>query len=158
MEQIVVGMAECRIGDTPGQRLTTYALGSCIALTVHDPVAGVGGLLHFMLPDSCIDPERARQNPSVFADTAIPLLLESVGRRGAVRGRLILHAAGGARMIGESRVCEIGRRNYEALRRELAKAGLSLMAQSIGGAVARNLRLDIGTGKIWLWKGGSLPL
>ena len=42
MDQIVVGMADCRIGDVPGQVLATYALGSCIGLAVHDPKA-VGG-------------------------------------------------------------------------------------------------------------------
>jgi chemotaxis protein CheD len=155
MEQIVVGMAECRVGDTAGQLLTTYALGSCIALTVYDPVLGIGGLVHFMLPDSSIDPERAVENPSIFADTAISLLLRILGDRGAVKRRLVLHAAGGASMMGKDRIFEIGRRNYEALRRELARAGLSLAAESIGGAVARNLRLDIGTGRIWLWEGGS---
>ena len=55
MDQIVVGMADCRISDTPGQVLATYALGSCIGLAIHDAKAGVGGLLHFMLPDSSID-------------------------------------------------------------------------------------------------------
>ena len=43
VEQIVVGMADCRIGDAPGQVLATYALGSCIGLAVHDAAAGVGG-------------------------------------------------------------------------------------------------------------------
>jgi len=154
MEQIVVGMAECRVGDTPGQVLTTYALGSCIGLIVYDPVVAVGGLLHFMLPDSSIHPQRAQRNPSMFADTAVPLLLREVGTRGAIKGRLVAHAAGGARMIGDDRIFEIGRRNYEALLRELARAGLSLAAEAIGGAVARNLQLDIGTGRIWLWEGG----
>src|ERR1035438_6469681 len=56
MAQIVVGMADCRISDAPGEVLATYALGSCIGLMVHDPIRSIGGLLHFMLPDSSIDP------------------------------------------------------------------------------------------------------
>ncbi len=157
MEQIVVGMADCRVADASGQVLATYALGSCIGLTLHDPVAAVGGLLHFMLPDSAIDLNRARQNPCMFADTAIPLLLgEIISRGGAIR-RIVAHAAGGARMMGEGRLFEIGRRNYAALRRELARCGLSLASEAIGGAVSRNLRLEIGTGRIWLWEGGRRP-
>ncbi len=58
--------------------LATYALGSCIGLSVYDPKAAVGGLLHYMLPDSAIDPARSRQNPYMFADTGIPKLLEQV--------------------------------------------------------------------------------
>jgi len=154
MAEIVVGMAECRVGDRPGQVLTTYALGSCIALTVYDPVSAVGGLVHFMLPDSSIDSERARETPSMFADTAIPLLLAEVANRGGLKRRLAVHAAGGARMIQENSSFDIGRSNSEALRRELVRAGLALIGESIGGSVARNLRLDIGTGRISLWEGG----
>src|SRR4051812_19966375 len=141
MDQIVVSMGEYRLADTPGQVLTTYALGSCIALTAYDPVRAIGGLLHFMLPDSSIDPERARSKPSMFADTAIPLLLNELRRRGALQPRLVVHIAGGARMIGENRSFDVGQRNYEAVRRGLARAAVSIAGESIGGAVARNLRL-----------------
>jgi chemotaxis protein CheD len=154
MEQIVVGMAECGVADGPGQLLVTFGLGSCIGATFHDPVAGVGGLLHFMLPDSKLDPARARVNPYVFADTAIPAALEALRGRGAARERLVAHAAGGASLIGDGRTFEIGRKNYEAFRRELARAGVPLRGEAVGGAVSRNLRLDVATGRIWLWEGG----
>ena len=68
-------MADCKVGHVAGQILATYALGSCIGLSVYDPKAAVGGLLHYMLPDSGIDPERSRANPYMFADTGIPKLL-----------------------------------------------------------------------------------
>jgi chemotaxis receptor (MCP) glutamine deamidase CheD len=74
MEQIVVGMADCRIAAIPEQILVTFALGSCIGLAVYDVRARLGGLLHYMLPDSAIDPARRQDNPYMFADTGIPLL------------------------------------------------------------------------------------
>lgn len=154
MEQIVVGVADCRVADGADEALTTYALGSCIALAVHDPVARVGGMAHYMLPDSNLEATR-RDNPYVFADTAIPLLLERVEARGADRRRLQAHAAGGARMIGGDTLFEIGRRNEEALRRELARAGLRLETESIGGVRSRNLRLAIGTGHVRIWESGG---
>lgn len=156
MEQIVVGMADCRVGGALGQTLATFALGSCIALALHDPVAGVGGLLHFMLPDSSIDPERGRQNPCMFADTAVPALLGAIAELGGAKRRLVAHAAGGARMISGDRVFDIGRRNWDALRREMDSAGIALRQAEVGGSVSRNLRLEIGTGRIWLWEGGAL--
>jgi chemotaxis protein CheD len=156
VDQIVVGMAECRVAGIQGQALVTFALGSCIALAVHDPVAGAGGLLHFMLPDSSIDPARGRQNPCMFADTAIPALLDAVAALGASRKRLTAHAAGGAHMMGDERLFDIGRRNYDALRREMAAACVPLRGVAVGGTVSRNLRLEIGTGKIRLWEGGTL--
>src|SRR5213082_3404491 len=101
MEQIVVGMADCRVAGESGQVLTTYALGSCIGLAVHDAQAAVGGLLHFMLPDSGIDPARGRENPYMFADTGIPLLLDQVCGRGASKRRLVVHTVGGAQMMDQ---------------------------------------------------------
>ena len=155
MDQIVVGMADCRIGDTAGQVLATYALGSCIGLTVYDPKAGIGGLLHFMLPDSSIDPARGRTNPFMFADTGIALLLEQLCGRGASKRRLIAHAIGAAQMMDEQNVFEIGKRNYQATRRILWKAGILLHGEAVGGVLSRTVRLEIGTGRIWLHEGGE---
>ena len=155
MDQIIVGMADCRITDVPGQVLATYALGSCIGLVVHDAKAQVGGLLHFMLPDSNTDRERSRRNPFMFADTGIPLLLEQLIARGAVKRRLVVDAAGGAQMMDDQNVFEIGKRNYLATRRILWKAGLLLHAEAVGGSQSRTLRLEIGTGRVWLVEGGT---
>jgi chemotaxis protein CheD len=154
MDQIIVGMADCRIGDAAGQVLATYALGSCIGLAVYDPKALVGGMLHFMLPDSGIDPARGRENPYMFADTGIPLLLAQVCGRGASRRRLIVHAAGGAQMMDRECVFEIGKRNYLAMRRILWKAGMLLHGEEVGGNNSRTMRLEISTGRLWLQEGG----
>jgi chemotaxis protein CheD len=147
---IIVSMADCKIADSTGDELTTYALGSCIGLAVYDPAAHVGGLLHFMLPDSAIDPDRGAQNPYKFADTGIPLLLAGVYARGAKTRRLMVLAAGAASMFEMADAFEIGRRNYLALRRMLWKAGLLIHGEAIGGNQSRTLRLEIGTGNLWL--------
>jgi chemotaxis protein CheD len=156
VEQIVVGMADCRIGDTAGQVLATYALGSCIALAVHDAQAGVGGLLHFMLPDSAIDRGRQRDNPWMFADTGIPLLLDRVCARGASKRRLVVRAAGGASMMDQENIFDIGRRNYLAMRKILWKSGVLVHGAAVGGARSRTVRLEIGSGKLWLQEAGEV--
>jgi chemotaxis protein CheD len=135
--------------------LATYALGSCIGLAVYDAAAAVGGLLHFVLPDSTIDPAGGRDNPYRFADTGIPLLLEQAYRRGASRRRLMVAAAGAAQILDPNNVFDIGRRNYNAMRRILWKAGLLLHAEAIGGACSRTARLEIGSGRFWLQEGGE---
>jgi chemotaxis protein CheD len=155
VDQIVVGMSDCRVADQCGQVLATYALGSCIGLAVYDPEAAVGGLLHFMLPDSSIDPARGREKPYQFADTAIPLFLQRACALGASKHRLIVAAAGGAEMMDRERVFDIGRRNYQAMRRALWKAGLLLHAEAIGGASSRTVRLEIGSGRLSLQEGGG---
>ncbi len=155
MEQIIVGVADCRVGHVPGQVLATYALGSCIGLSVYDPQAAVGGLLHFMLPDSSIDPARGLEKPYMFADTGVPKLLEQVCGLGAVRRRLIAHAAGGASMMDPQAFFDIGKRNYLALRKILWKAGILLAGEAVGGSTSRTIRLEIGSGRLWLQQNGG---
>ncbi|MBL8223671.1 MAG: chemotaxis protein CheD, partial [Bryobacterales bacterium] len=72
----------------------TYALGSCIGLMVYDPVVRIGGLLHFMLPESSISPLKAVRNPFLFADTGIPLLFRAAYRLGAEKDRMTVCAVG----------------------------------------------------------------
>ncbi len=50
----VVGVGDVNFATGDGG-LATYALGSCLGVAVHDPVAGVAGLLHVMLPSSAGD-------------------------------------------------------------------------------------------------------
>jgi chemotaxis protein CheD len=149
-------MADCRIGDAPGQVLATYALGSCIGLALHDAKAGVGGLLHFMLPDSGIDHERGRENPWMFADTGIPILLDKLCARGASKRRLTARAAGGASMMDQQNIFDIGRRNYLAMRKILWKAGVMVHGEAVGGIRSRTVRLEIGTGKFLIQEGGEV--
>ena len=151
-----MGMADCRIGDAPGQVLATYALGSCIGLAVHDAQAGLGGLLHFMLPDSGIDHERGRENPWMFADTGIPMLLDRLCARGASKRRLTVRAAGGASMMDQENVFDIGRRNYLAMRKILWKAGVMVHGEAVGGIRSRTVRLEIGSGKFLIQEGGEV--
>lgn len=77
MSTLVVGVSDCRVSAEPGDEVTTYALGSCIGLAVYDPLVRVGGLLHFMLPDSEIASQSER-NPFKFADSGIPRLIAEV--------------------------------------------------------------------------------
>ncbi|MDE3167145.1 MAG: chemotaxis protein CheD, partial [Acidobacteriota bacterium] len=153
MEQIVVGMADCRVAAEAGKVLATFALGSCIGLAVYDPRAAVGGLLHYMLPDSAIDPARGRENPFMFADTGIPRLIEEVCAKGASKRQLVAHASGGASIMDPHNVFDIGKRNHQALRKILWKAGILLSGEEVGGDQSRTVRLEIGSGNLWLQTG-----
>ena len=140
MRATVVGVGDCKIGLSPGEELATYGLGSCIGLAVYDPSLKLGGLLHFMLPDSSIDAAGGRKNPFKFADTGIPRLLEAVYARGAAKRRLIVTAAGAADML-ELGGFQIGKRNYLAMRRILWKEGLLIHSEAIGGTQSRTIHL-----------------
>lgn len=151
----VVGVADCKSSGNKEAILVTYALGSCIAVAVHDASARVGGLLHYMLPDSSIDPARAVQNPYMFADTGIPRLLKSVLDLGGQKRQLTVYVAGGAQMMDANGVFNVGKRNYLALRKLLWTAGLMIHAESVGGMITRTVRLEVGTGRLLSRENGA---
>jgi two-component system chemotaxis response regulator CheY len=91
---------------------------------VHDPVAKVGGLLHFLLPESTLDREKAERNPYVFADTGIPRLFKAAYDLGADRRRLVVTAVGGAQMMDKECVLNIGKRNCLAMRKTFGRTAL----------------------------------
>jgi chemotaxis protein CheD len=155
MNTLVVGIGDCRVSSDQQASLVTYALGSCIAVMIHDSVAGVGGLLHFMLPESSLDPAKAEKNPFQFADTGIPTLFRSAYQLGADKKRLKVTVAGGAQIMDPQGTFAIGKRNYLAMRKILWKAGVLIQGEYVGGEVSRTVRLEIGTGKILMREAGS---
>lgn len=146
---ICVGVGELAVASDPGSELVIYGLGSCVGVAVHDAVAGVGGLLHALLPYASLDPARARANPAVFVDTGIEALLAAAGAAGAVAGRLRVTAAGGAHMAGFDHF-RVGERNVAAMSACLDERGLRPDATDLGGAVTRTLRLQVATGVVRL--------
>jgi chemotaxis protein CheD len=151
----VVGVADCRVCDEADASLITYALGSCIAVVIHDPVSRVGGILHLMLPESSLAREKAGANPYMFADTGIPLLFRQAYSVGADKKRLVVRIAGGAQVLDDGGIFNIGKRNYLAVRKVLWKAGVLIHAESIGGTESRTVRLDIGSGRLLMRTGGN---
>lgn len=150
MRQFVVGVGDGGVSRDPDIMLVTYALGSCVAVMLHDPVARVSGLVHYMLPDSSMSSEKTQARPWMFADTGIPRLLHAVQEQGADKRRLVIFAAGGAQLMDDNSMFNIGKRNCLALRKVLWKFGLVAHAEETGGVEARTVRMEAGTGRVWL--------
>ncbi len=150
---IVVGIGDLNFAlarSGPG-RLATYALGSCLGVCLHDPVAGVAGLLHVMLPSSSVDPARAATTPAMFVDSGVPLLFKESYRLGAKKERLVVRLAGGAHQAEreEDDLFQIGKRNLLAVRKLLWRNNVIVRAEDVGGArVSRTLYLDAATGAL----------
>lgn len=153
MSLVITGVADCQVSADPSAVLVTYALGSCIGLLVYDPAAQVGGLLHFMLPNSAIDVEKAKRQPFMFADIGVPKLFDMVSKLGGQTRRLIITAVGGAQVLDLNGAFDIGKQNHLALRKILWKTGVLVHSEDVGGTVSRTVRLDVGTGKVLLRKG-----
>jgi len=147
MSDVVVGISDLRVSNVRMDCLVTYALGSCIAVAVYDPLVKVGGLLHYMLPESTLDSEKAREHPGMFADTGIPLLFKSCYKLGAEKKRMIIKVAGGARIMDDMNYFRIGQKNLTALRRIFWKNNVLIDAEDTGENFNRTVRLEIATGK-----------
>jgi chemotaxis protein CheD len=153
----VIGVAECAASADPGESIATFALGSCIAVSLYDPVVKVGGLLHFLLPDASNQTMRGQENPCLSAETGVPDLLNRCIQLGARKRRLLIRAAGGASVVNDGGFFNIGQKNYLGLQRALSKAGLRIHAEAIGGQVSRSVRIEIGTGRYWVREGNQPP-
>lgn len=144
--RITVGIADMVMTSDSNATLITYALGSCIGVTVYDPVAGVGGMLHFMLPQSSLSPEAAKRSPFKFADTGVPLLFKQAYELGAKKERLIVCAAGGAEILADEGHFKIGSRNRTMLRKLFWKNSILLAAEDTGGAHSRTMTMRMADG------------
>jgi chemotaxis protein CheD len=155
MTQLVVGVGDGGVSRDPDAVIVTYALGSCVAVMLHDPVAKVAGMVHYMLPESSIAKANAEARPWMYADTGIERLVRSALNQGADKRRLKVFAAGGAQVMDDNGVFNIGKRNCLALRKALWKSGLVAHAEDTGGNVARTVRMEVGTGRVWLQAPGG---
>jgi chemotaxis protein CheD len=138
------GIGEALVGRAGEARLAAFGLGSCVGLTVWDPVTRIGGLAHFMLPAGA----RAG-NPVKYIDTGLAWFLAFLADAGLAPRRSRFKAAGGAAMfLGVSGNLEVGRRNAAALTEGLTALGLRLTAHEMGGTVGRSIELDLATGSL----------
>jgi len=148
MALVVVGVGDCKHTQRETDTLVTYALGSCIAVAIWDPVSRVSGMLHFMLPESRPEPgATVVEHPFRYADTGTPILFRRAYELGARRERLKVFLAGGASVVDDGGLFNVGKRNHSAIRKLLWKAGVLVHGEDVGGTHSRTVRLEPGSGR-----------
>jgi len=152
--ETIVRMSELSVSSTPGHVLASIGLGSCIGLVLIETSRPLAGLAHIMLPSSNGDSDAP---VGKFADRAVPALLEKMVSAGAVRTRLEAVLVGGAQMFsfGSSTNLDIGRRNEQATREAVARAGIEVRAAATGGGKGRTVRVCVGTGLVTVKEPGK---
>ncbi len=155
---IIVGVSDMKTSNNPDATLVTYSLGSCIGVAIYDPFAKVGGLLHYMLPESSLDSEKAKKNPFMFADTGIPLLFKTTYKLGAVKQRMRVVVVGGAQVLDQKGFFNIGKRNHTAIRKIFWKNKVMIDYEDVGGNVNRTIRLHVASGDMTLKVSGQEEL
>ena len=142
----VVAVGDMKIGQD-SDVLVTHALGSCLGLIVHDPVAKIGGLLHAMLPLSNINPQKAEANPYMFVDTGVPALFKALYALGGQKIRMVIKAAGCGNPLGKNEMFKTGQRNHAVLKKLLWKNNVLLETEDVGGTASRTVHFDVATGQ-----------
>lgn len=140
---IRVGVADWRVADDD-TLLVTSGLGSCVAVAVHDVDAGVGGLLHAMLPEA----DGPVENPAKYVDSGLDEMLSAMVRLGASPENLTAKLAGGSAMLDLSIGDGVGARNVAAAERALADADVELLASETGGDSGRSVSFSPTSGDV----------
>jgi len=145
----IVGIGELVVSDLADEVIVTHALGSCVAVCLFDPKVKVAAMLHFMLPHSRINPDRAVQRPAAFADTGIPLLFQTAYRYGLDKRRAIVKLVGGAEITPSvDSAFRTGQRNALAAKQVLWRNGVLVNAEDTGGNLARTVHLSVQDGRV----------
>jgi chemotaxis protein CheD len=142
----MVGIADFALSADPQELLVAPNLGSCIGLTIYDPIRKVGGVVHCLLPLSKDDPIAASENPAKYVDTGVVFLLNELIKLGAQKSNLRIIAVGGSTINDKNGVFEIGKKNVMVLRKVLWKNSLLIHAEDLGGETFRTVSLSIETG------------
>ena len=142
-----VNAAEIKISRNPVETLVAFSIGSGVGLSIYDPASGAGGVLNFLLPDSTrangVDPVKV---PFMFADTGIPAFIAALNQQGVQPGRSKIVIAGGAYIMNQTEMFNIGQKNFEALKASLDRYDLKIHHANIGGTSSRTLSLEIASG------------
>lgn len=147
--KIRVNVSDAKVSSDLCDVLVTYSLGSCIGVCLYDRAAKVGGMLHYLLPNSAENPRRAKQRPFMYADTGMKMLLEKLVSMGTNKRRMQVKIAGGAAPLKvAAKGFDIGKRNYLAIRKILWQNGMFIDAEDVGGFSPRTLHLSIADGAL----------
>jgi chemotaxis protein CheD len=145
---------------TRDDEVISTVLGSCISACIRDPEANVGGINHFMLPESTgkamdnqwLDPRAGLATR--YGSYAMESLLNSLLKLGARRQRLEIKLFGAGRMLAMN--TEVGQRNIEFVHQYLKTEGLRTAAEDLGEIYPRRIAYFPASGKVRVWRLPSL--
>ena len=133
------------VSNDPEEVVTTV-LGSCIAACLRDPVAGIGGMNHFLLPEGG-GSDRLEMR---YGANAMELLINEILRRGGSRNHLEAKVFGGASVVAG--LSDVGARNVAFIRKYLADEGIPVVRSDVGGDHARRVQFEPVSGRARVMK------
>ncbi len=146
--RVQVRVSDLIVAEAPA-RLVAVALGSCVAIVLHDPVTRIGAMAHVLLPSPAMS--RDRHQPGRFPQSAVPTMVERMIARGARAPTITARLVGGASMfttLTPPGTIQMGDRNVVAAREALHRHGVRLVGEAVGGDFGRTAELDVETGRL----------
>jgi chemotaxis protein CheD len=144
---------------TREREIVTTVLGSCVSACIRDPLAGVGGMNHFMRPlraEDGLDPwagtgvDRATR----YGNYAMEHLINDVMKYGGQRARLAVKVFGGGRVLRAD--IAVGDTNVDFVLGYLEGEGLRVAARDLGGPHPRKVVYEPSSGRVWMKRLRSL--
>jgi chemotaxis protein CheD len=138
---------EYHVTAKPDETLVTI-LGSCVAACIRDPVTGLGGMNHFMLPQGHSsgwgnDPQSTR-----YGNFAMEKLINELIKQGCSRDRMEIKVFGGGNVIDSISNRPVGTQNAEFVLHFLEAEGLRCAVQDLGGQYPRRIHYSPATGRV----------
>ena len=144
----IIGIGDYVISNNPDDIVKTFALASCVAVTVYNPFLQLAGMIHIALPNP-MHQDDARCRPAYYATSGIPLLIRKVcGDYGSRREDLQVKLFGGADSLRTDDYFKIGPKNIKAVQETLLSLGLKIEDAYIGGLISRSITMSVSTGEI----------
>lgn len=148
---VVIGIGGLAVSNNINEIITTYALGSCVAVSLYHSKLHLAGLVHIALPESSINKERSLELPGYYVDSGLELLFQQFYQlnRNMNKNDIIIKLAGGAKTFHKSiNYFKLGERNVEAVKQFLKEKGYKIFSEETGGELSRNVSIDVETGDV----------
>jgi chemotaxis protein CheD len=131
-----------------GNIVLTTVLGSCVSACIYDETAGIGGMNHFMLPGKGEGAVATAGADTRYGTHAMQVLMEQLLKAGARRERLVAKVFGGGAVLPGMTQMNIGQRNADFVLEHLAAERVAVVAQDLGGTLARRICCFPGSGRV----------
>lgn len=146
----IVDIGDYVISNVPEDFIKTFALASCIAVTVYHPFMHLAGMIHIALPNPG-DQSEAERRPGYYATKGIPIMINKLCKDyGCQPKDLQVRLFGGANSIKTNDYFKIGLKNIKAVKETLLGMDLKIVDAQIGGVISRSITMSVSTGEIML--------
>lgn len=141
---------------TTNEELIVTVLGSCVSACIRDPVMGIGGMNHFMLPVSQQDYKVLRatsdSEATRYGNYAMEKLINDILKNGGRREHLEIKLFGGGKVIKHMTEADVGNRNIAFVRDYLHTEGFAIAAEDLGDIYPRKVVYHPMTGRVQVKK------